>query len=259
MSELLPQILLSASAVFLLATLVVASFQDLKDRTVYKVTWYPAAIVCGALAVWFWILAFLSAGSQALPVLLISVFAAIVMALFSAFGLFGKADAKAMILICLTVPVTPFATWIFPSLALSSIINAGVVVLILPVVFLIRNLILRNRAPFWLMCSGMPVEGKEVSKHFGFVSEEISQKDGAIVRRFCKPQSSVFALKNGSKLSIRELRENPDEYGELLELYARCDKVWISYGIPFLIPVTVGYVFALFGVSAVDIVIGLVV
>ncbi|MDO5843961.1 MAG: A24 family peptidase C-terminal domain-containing protein [Methanocorpusculum sp.] len=253
-----PRILLAISAAILLITFIIASWQDLKTRTVYAVTWYPAAIACGILSVCFWVMEFISENPAAIYVLLTSLFVAGIMAMFTFFGLFGKADAKAMILLALVVPVTPFADWIFPSLAISSIINAGIVVLIVPVVSFIRNLISKNKAPFWLMCSGMPVEGSSITKYFGFVSELITEEDGKINREFCRPRSSINALRESSSLSLRELRENPDKYKEQLDLYAKSGKVWISHGIPLLIPITIGYVFALFGFSLVDLFMGLV-
>ncbi len=52
-------------------------------------------------------------------------------------------------------------------------------------------------------------------------------------------------------MSIRNLREDPDTYASQLELYAKAGNVWISYGVPFMI--TIGYLFAIFGFSLVDI------
>lgn len=250
----LPFILLSISALAVLVTFLVASYQDLRTRTVYTVTWYPAAIVCAICIIWFWILKFTPA---ALPILILSILIAVLMAAFTFFGLFGKADAKAMILLSLAVPVTPFAAYFFPSLAVSSVINAGVLVLLVSLVLLLRNLIAKNKAPFWLIISGMPVSGDKITKYFGFISEKISRDEtGKITREFVKVSDSVTSLKNG--LSIRALREKPEEYAEKLALYADAGKIWITYGIPFMIPLTIGYIFALFGFSLVDIILSLI-
>jgi Archaeal Peptidase A24 C-terminus Type II. len=250
----LPFILLSISAIAVLVTFLIASYQDLRTRTVYTVTWYPAAIVCAVCVIWFWILKFTP---TALPILLLSILIAVLMAAFTFFGLFGKADAKALILLSLGVPVTPFAAYFFPSLAVSSVINAGVLVLLISLVFLLRNLIAKNKAPFWLMISGVPVSGEKITKYFGFISEKITQdKNGKITREYVKVTDTVTALKNG--LSIRALRENPENYTKELALYAKAGKIWISYGIPFMIPLTIGYIFALFGFSLVDIILSLI-
>ncbi|HJJ28453.1 MAG TPA: peptidase A24 [Methanocorpusculum sp.] len=246
----LPFILLTISALAVLLTFLIASYQDLRSRTVYTLTWYPAAVVCAVCIIWFWILKFTPA---ALPILILSILIAVLMAAFTIFGLFGKADAKAMILLSIAVPVTPFAAYVFPSLAVSSIINAGLIVLLISLVLLLRNLIAKNKAPFWLMISGMPVSGDKITKHFGFIAEKISRDaKGSIAREYVKVSDTVTALKNG--LSIRALREKPEEYAKELALYADAGKIWISYGIPFMIPLTIGYIFALFGFSVVDIV-----
>lgn len=255
-----PLIIPSAiSSAVLLITLIAASWQDFKSRSVYQITWYPAAVICSITALCFWIMSFQLDSKSAFMMLMISLVIAGVMILSSIFGIFGKADAKALILISLTVPITPFASYIFPSLAVSSIINAGVIVLIMSVIFFAKNIIKGNKAPLWLMCSGSPVDGKEITKHFGFISEVITEENGVISRKFTKAASSITALKSKTTLFIRELTENPDEYKEQIDLYARAGKVWISYGIPLIIPITIGYVLSLFGISAADIIIGLLI
>ena len=248
---------LALSAFLLLATFIYACWQDLKTRTIYAVTWYPAAVGCGVLVIWFWVGSF--SAPWALYVLLTSVFIALLMGVFTYFGLFGVADGKAMIILSLAVPVTPFAAWIFPSLAISSLVNGAVFALIVPVVFLIRNLASKNKAPFWLMCSGKPVPGDSITKYFGFVSEDITEENGVISRKFSRAHSSIRALRTQSDMSIRNLREDPKTYAAKLELYAKSGDVWISYGVPFMIPITVGYLFALFGFSLVDLVLGILV
>ncbi|MBR4285029.1 MAG: prepilin peptidase, partial [Methanocorpusculum sp.] len=121
--------LLISSAVVLI-TFIFAALQDWKTRTVYKVTWYPAAVIGGICAVLFW--AEFIHIDGALLVLFISVIFAGLCALFSILGMFGKADAKALILLSLTVPVTPFAAYIFPSLAVSALVNAGILSVAVP-------------------------------------------------------------------------------------------------------------------------------
>ncbi len=248
---------LALSALLVLATFLYACWQDLKTRTIYAVTWYPAAVGCGVFVLWFWAEFFFA--PWALYVLLTSVFIALLMGVFTYFGLFGVADGKALILLSLAVPVTPFAAWIFPSLALSSLVNGAVFALIIPVVFLIRNLASKNKAPFWLMCSGKPVPGDSITEYFGFVSEDITEENGVISRNFSRAHSSIRALRTQSDMSIRNLREDPDTYASKLELYAKAGNIWISYGVPFMIPITIGYIFALFGFSLVDIVLGMLI
>lgn len=119
MTELLP---LAVSAVAVLATFLYASWQDLRTRTVFTVTWYPAALIGGVAAAYFWYQMFLNPAPLVATVLVLSLIVAAMMWVFAKAGMFGWADAKAMILLSVTVPVTSFAASLFPSLALSSLV-----------------------------------------------------------------------------------------------------------------------------------------
>ena len=240
---------LAVSAAAVLLTFLAAAWQDWKTRTVYRATWYPAAAVGFVCAGIFWILNIQTAGAAV--ILLISVVFAALCWMFAVLGMFGKADAKALVLLSLAVPVTPFAAWIFPSLAVSTLVNAGILSLAVPFICLGYNLIKGNRAPFWLMCSGMPVAGVSVKDKHGFLAEIITEKDGKIEKEFVKAKDSVFSLKKPMR-HTRYLRESPEEYAEILRLLEKCEEVWITVGIPLLVPLTAGLILALFGVSAVD-------
>ncbi|HJJ72255.1 MAG TPA: hypothetical protein O0X95_03765 [Methanocorpusculum sp.] len=247
---------ISISAAVVLLTFIFAAWQDLKTRTVIRATWYPGAVIGGICAVIFWS-EFIHVRGAAL-VLFISVIFACLCAAFSFLGMFGKADAKALILLSLTVPVTPFAPYIFPSLAVSTLINAGVLTLFVPIIFLVYNIIKQNRAPFLLMCSGRPVSGKSVKEQFGFIAENISDENGEIQKRFVSSKDLIFSLKNNPERNTRHLREEPEKYAERLSLLERCDTVWVTFGIPLLVPLTAGLIPALFGVSAIDILLSLI-
>lgn len=253
MHDLLP---LAVSATAVLLTFLYASWQDLRTRTVLTVTWYPAAGIGGAAVLYFWYRQFQEPTATAVSILAISLIVCVMMWLFAKAGMFGWADAKAMILLAATVPITPFAAWIFPSLALSTLVNAGVIALIVPAALLIRNTIRKEKAPFWLRCSGMPVPGDSLTRYFGFVAEEITDGD-PIARTFLPAASSIRALKKNSALSIRNLRESPEKFSSELDLYRRAGSVWITYGVPFMIPITLGYLLALAGLSLPDAVLSL--
>ena len=240
-------LVISAAAVLL--TFLIAAWQDWKTRTVYRVTWYPAAGIGAVCAALFWILNIQTPGAAV--ILFISVLFAALCWTFAVLGMFGKADAKALVLLSLTVPVTPFAAWIFPSLAVSALVNAGILSLFVPVICLGYNLAKKNRAPFWLMCSGIPVSGTSVKDKHGFLAETVTEKDGKIVKEFVKAKDSVFSLKHPMR-HTRSLRESPEEYAETLRLLEKCERVWITVGIPLLVPLTAGLILAFFGVSAVD-------
>ncbi|MDV0443270.1 A24 family peptidase C-terminal domain-containing protein [Methanorbis rubei] len=248
MYELLP---LAVSAIAVLVTFLYASWQDIKTRTVLTNTWYPAAVIGGISVTYFWYQQYLQPSNVAVIVFAISIIVCVMMWMFARAGMFGWADAKAMILLAATVPITPFAAWIVPSLALSTLLNASVIALLVPLALLIQNILRKEKAPFWLMCSGMQVPGDTITKHFGFVAEEITDGD-PITREFLPASSSIRALKKNSALSIRNLRECPEEYASELDLYRRAGAVWITYGVPFMIPITIGYILALFGFSLGD-------
>lgn len=242
---------LCISAIVVLLTFIFAAWQDLKTRTVYRATWYPAAVIGGICAVLFWA-EFIDVRGATL-VLIISIIFAGLCALFSILGMFGKADAKALILLSLTVPVTPFAAYLFPSLAVSALVNAGVLTLFVPVIFLSYNIISKNRAQFHLMCSGRPVSGRCAKDKFGFIAEDISYENGEIQKRFVSTCDMVFSLRKNPERNTRHLREEPKKYAEMISLIEKCDTVWITFGIPLLVPLTIGLILALFGISAVDI------
>ena len=241
--------LLISSAVVLI-TFIFAALQDWKTRTVYKVTWYPAAVIGGICAILFWAEFIDVRGAHLM--LFISVIFAGLCALFCILGMFGKADAKALILLSLTVPITPFAAYIFPSLAVSALVNAGILSFAVPLFCLGYNLVKGNRAPFWLMCSGKPVLGSSVKDRFGFLAETITEENGEIKKEFVRMPDTVFSLKAPMR-HTRTLREHPEECADTLRLLEKCETVWVTVGIPLLVPLTAGLIFALFGISAVDI------
>ena len=238
---------LAVSAAAVLITLLIAAVQDIRSRTVYRVTWYPAFVI-GLVSV---VIFYVQTMPDTLILLILSLGTAALMAGFSLFGLFGKADAKALVLIALTVPVSPFAESAVPSLALSSIVNACILSMIVPAVFLIYNAVKKNKAPFLTKASGFPVNGTDILNHHGFIAEDIAEEaDGTIRRTFAKQNAS--ALRTDKAKFLRNLREHQQAYRYEISLYQRCDKLWIAVGIPFLIPLTAGFILALFGISAVD-------
>ena len=245
---------LAVSAVAVLLTFLAAAVQDWKTRTVYRVTWYPAAVVGGIGAVLFWIEYIHVPG--AFFVLLLSLVFAVLCWIFAVLGMFGKADAKALVLLSLAVPVTPFAAWIFPSLAVSALVNAGILSLAVPLFCLGWNLLNGNRAPFWLMCSGTPVPGSSVKDRFGFLAETVTEENGVIKKEFVRVRDSLFSLKSPMR-HTRTFREHPEACADVLRLLEMCETVWITVGIPLLVPLTAGLVFALLGISAVDILLSL--
>ena len=63
---------LAVSAIAVLLTLLYASWQDIKTRTVATATWYPAAVVGGVVVLYFWHLQFQHPTNTAISVLAVS-------------------------------------------------------------------------------------------------------------------------------------------------------------------------------------------
>ncbi|MBP3443989.1 MAG: hypothetical protein J6J70_04630, partial [Methanocorpusculaceae archaeon] len=132
----------------------------------------------------------------------------------------------------------------------------GILSLAVPLFCLGYNLLKGNRAPFWLMCSGTPVAGSSVKGRFGFLAETVTEDNGVIKKEFVRMRDSLFSLKAPMR-HTRTFREHPEECADVLRLLEKCETVWVTVGIPLLVLFTAGLVFALFGISAVDILLSL--
>jgi archaeal preflagellin peptidase FlaK len=188
-------------------------------------------------------------GSQALVILLLSVFCG-VFYLFARMHLFGGADAWALIFISFCIPTFPF-TPLFGMpplgfLSFSVLINALVLNLVTPIGIFFMNCIRRNRAPVMYMFFGFPVSGERIRDEWGFVMEDIEERKGTINRRFIGFWDSVRRMyTNEGRVYTKDLREHPEKYQKELAMYRSAGSVWISYAVPFIIPITAGLVTAL--------------
>ncbi|MCU0629603.1 MAG: hypothetical protein MUF37_00400 [Methanoregulaceae archaeon] len=171
--------------------------------------------------------------------------------LFAYFHLFGGADAWALIFISLTIPLFPFTPLAgYPPLAFfpfTVLVNAVLFNLIAPVALFVMNIYRGNRAPLLYLFIGYPVDGEKVQNSFGFIIEDIRETDGTIDRRFLKLGEALASLvKGGKRIYTKDLRLHPEQYSHEISLYKRAGKVWISYGVPFIVPITTGVIFGLF-------------
>ncbi|WP_298667200.1 A24 family peptidase C-terminal domain-containing protein [uncultured Methanofollis sp.] len=236
------------------ATLFYASVLDHRERRVPFRTWYPMLVVAGPCAAIFY--AGLVTGGLAGTALYFFALSLVFAAVFYTFGmlhLFGGADAWALIFLCLCIPAFPVEPILgvppmgfFP---FSVITDALLLNLVAPLALCVYNIVRGNRAPFPYMFFGYPVEGAEIRKHFGFVMEEITEEeDGTVTRRFLKLRESLKRTVRGGerRMYTKDLREHPERYARELALYRKAGKVWISYAVPFIIPITAGFVTALF-------------
>jgi preflagellin peptidase FlaK len=188
-------------------------------------------------------------GTSALLILLPAVFCG-VFYMFSELNLFGGADAWALIFISFCIPLFPI-TPIFGEpplgfLSFSVLINALILNMAAPVGIFMINIFKGNRAPLMYMFFGFPVKGDSIQNSWGFVMEEFEEKKGIINRRFIGFWESVKRMYSGKgRIYTKDLREHPEKYRKELTQYRNAGVVWISYAVPFIIPITAGLVTAI--------------
>lgn len=249
---IVPEMLVSSLAV--LATLCYASFLDIKDRRVPFRTWYPMLVIGIPAAAYFYLTIGLSgrwglvAGYLALCVIFSLMFY-----LFAVKNLFGGADAWALIFISACIPFFPVTPYFgYPPmgfLPFTVITNAVILNLIAPLGIFFMNVAKGNHAPLPYLFFGFPVDGTTIGQAFGFVMEDFEEKDGTLTRRFVSIRESIRRMFSGEgRIYTKDLRLHPERYKKELGLYKKANTVWISYAVPFIIPITAGLVSAiLFG------------
>jgi preflagellin peptidase FlaK len=187
--------------------------------------------------------------NEGLFILLPAVFCGV----FYTFGrmhLFGGADAWALIFIAFCVPVFPFSPLLgtppLGFLAFSVLLNALLLNLAAPVGIFVINLIRGNRAPLIYMFFGFPVRGDMIQKEWGFVMEDFEEKNGAVKRKFIGFWDAIRRMYAGEgRVYTKDLREKPERYSRELAIYRKAGTVWISYAVPFIIPIMAGFVTAI--------------
>jgi preflagellin peptidase FlaK len=188
-------------------------------------------------------------GTPALIILLLAVFCGIFY-IFSEMNFFGGADAWALIFISFCIPVFPFTPLLgTPPLGIpsfSALINALILNMAAPLGIFVINVIKKNRAPLMYMFFGFPVKGDTIRESWGFVMEDFEEKNGTIGRRFIGFWDSVQRMYSGEgRIYTKDLREHPEDHTKELALYRKAGTVWISYAVPFIIPITAGLITAI--------------
>ena len=178
---------------------------------------------------------------------------AIFCAAFYFFGLrefFGGADAWVLIFITLCIPLFPVEPFFgynpLKFLPFTVLIDALLLNLIAPLGIFLMNVAKRNRAPFSIMFLGFPVKGEKIQNSWGFVMEVIEEENGIIKRRFVGFWKMLWNLLKGEGRGVytKDLRQHPDEFASELAMYRKAGTVWISYAVPFIIPITAGLITA---------------
>lgn len=236
------------SAISLLIVTYASYLETRKPDTIFSVVWPLLYFMIGALC---WFSYALSGGGTAFLFLgMIEIFC-LIFYLFGILQLFGGADAWALIFVTLILPLFPFEPFTgYPALAFfpfTVLVNAVVFNLVAPAGLFFMNLLKGNRAPWPYLFLGYPVDGNKIAGSFGFVMEEFKEQDGIITRRFLKLRETLASAVRGQRrVYTRDLRVNPEKYSGELGLYKKAGKVWISYGVPFMVPITAGLLFGLF-------------
>jgi archaeal preflagellin peptidase FlaK len=187
-------------------------------------------------------------GSPSFMILFLAIFCG-VFYIFGRMHLFGGADAWALIFISFAVPTFPF-TPILGSppigfLAFSALINALLLNLVAPLGIFAINVLRGNRAPPMYLFFGFPVQGETIQNEWGFVMEDFEEKDGEITRKFIGFWDAIRRMYAGEgRMYTKDLREHPEEFAKELTMYKNAGTVWISYAVPFIIPITAGFVTA---------------
>jgi preflagellin peptidase FlaK len=209
------------------------------------------------MLLWFWYSVIIAGDiSYMLPLIPLILFFSIAFYLFTRFNLMGMADTKALILITILIPCFPvmplsgypylgYPPYVF--LPFSVLVNSVILNLVLPVGFFFMNIIRGNKAPVPYLFLGFPVPGSRIEEYYGVVMEEFDETDGQFSRRFIGVGAAIRdMLSGGRRVYTKSLKEQPLEYKKELAFYRKAGYVWISYGVPFLIPITAGLLTAIF-------------
>jgi len=228
-----------------------ASVLDLRERRVPFRTWYPMLAVGLPFTALFYIL-LIAEGDLRAPLffLILTLLFSTIFYLFARFGLFGGADAWALIFLAVLIPAFPVVPLAgVPSLAyfpFAVLVNAVLLNLVTPLGIFIFNLKEGNAAPFPYRFLGFPVDGDRIAESYGFVMEDITEEEGGIHRRFLGIGESLKGMAGGgSRVYTLAMRREPSAYTRERDLYRKAGKVWISYGVPFIVPITAGFFSAL--------------
>lgn len=241
------------SIVAMLVTLVYGCIEDLKDRSVPAVMWYPALVIGIICLVFFvWETNKLENIVYLLPIFFMMTFFIIAFYLFAYFHLFGLGDAKALITITICLPIFPLVPLLgyppygivpYVFFPLSVLTNTVLMTMLAPLFIFIYNLCKRNIAPISTMFLGIPVPSKTLLNTYGFVMERFEIQDGSIQRQFIGFGAALYQMITGEgRVYTKDIRENPKAYKKQLELYNQVDSIWISHALPYLIPITIGFI-----------------
>src|SRR5208337_4656992 len=213
--------------------------------------WYFVLVIVILAIASFYMIGGGSWGVSGIYIALAAVFCG-VFYIFGQMHLFGGADAWALIFIAFCIPTFPITPLLSTPplggyfLSFSVLINALILNLVAPVGIFIINIIKENRAPLQYMFFGFPVKGENIQQAWGFVMEDfVEEKNGNIERKFIGFWDSLRRMRSDEgRVYTKDLREHPEEFEKELGLYKKAGTVWISYAVPFILPITAGLITA---------------
>lgn len=214
---------------FLVGILILgfASYTDIKTRKAPNVLW----ITMGSLGACFLIVQYflMDLSSQIIYLLFIPIMIAIMYVLFQIKLIFGGADAKALMALAILVPLIPsmFQFPLSPTIMPFSWVifsNSVVLFLILPFSLLLYNLIQGNIVfPYCFI--GYKISANKARNHFVWPLEKIENHQ----RKF---------LYKPSKINEDDIYETFIKEG--------INDIWVTPKVPFMIPLTAGFITAFF-------------
>ena len=200
-----------------------ASYTDLRTREVSDKLWILFSAIGVAIGVYEYLYGSLT---QELLMILLSfgITTAISVALYR-FGFFGGADAKALIVISILLPLTTASSTIHPFTGIIILTNAALITAFLAISYAIRNLVMISR-------------GEKI--FIGFESEPLWKKVAAVFLGFRVRDAS----KHKFLLSLEENAEGVRRFRFSLlreeDEFVKEGDVWVTPGIPFIVFLTAG-------------------
>ena len=211
--------------------------------------WYFVLVIVILAIASFYMIGGGSWGVSGIYIALAAVFCG-VFYIFGQMHLFGGADAWALIFIAFCIPTFPITPLLntppLGFLSFSVLINALILNLVAPVGIFIINIVKGNRAPLQYMFFGFPVKGETIQDSWGFVMEDFTETKGTVERKFIGFWDSLRRMRSDEgRVYTKDLREHPEEFEKELGIYKKAGNVWISYAVPFILPITAGLITAI--------------
>jgi preflagellin peptidase FlaK len=230
--------------VFSLLILAYACYSDIRERRVSNIVWVVMASVGIAFAGY-------SAVVQGMSLLILVSSSVIITGamsyIFFRLGLFGAADAKALICIALLFPTQPtfnifsyqfplfdaFVPVVFP-FALIVLLNASVLALVVPISLFLRNLhslglrgFMKNAA-LCFVAYRVDIDGLG-SDRFGRLTHTYKEIDGHLTRRYSL---------GGAPINSKTMQELKAYHGE----QKIGTEAWVTPELPFILFITLGLI-----------------